>query len=127
MILCKCETELWFVKQYLYVMARQGSRNSDCSVFVANFDQRVTEELLWELFLQVNFVWKTAYRWWSDDIYVTLYSMSSLTSCVTQLRDEGHTTHILFNQGNVFKISCETSPFQVIGWKVLIWFACECL
>lgn len=35
-------------------MARQGYRNPDCSVFLGNLDQRVTEELLWELLLQAG-------------------------------------------------------------------------
>ena len=35
-------------------MAKPGLSDADCSIFVANVDPRVSEEILWELFLQVR-------------------------------------------------------------------------
>ena len=35
-------------------MAKQGMRDADCSIFIANIEPRVSEEVLWELFLQVG-------------------------------------------------------------------------
>lgn len=33
---------------------RLENRNQDATVYVGNLDEKVTEELLWELFLQVS-------------------------------------------------------------------------
>jgi hypothetical protein len=36
-------------------MAKPGMRDAEYSIFIANLDSRVSEEVLWELFLQVDF------------------------------------------------------------------------
>ena len=43
-------------------MTKQGMRDAECSVFIGNIDPRVSEEVLWELFLQVDHFYFVCFR-----------------------------------------------------------------